>query len=467
MSSPSTASFVSRPSTSCARVDFLRVLPLAVSVSIVAYLPLPSLASCTAVNALCFVLCQHDRVWKALCAARWRPLQHARTLLTQAEWTALYGEEDEEREEGRSEEEDGERSADTARSATPGPVAMPGACSTGGAKDAPVVDSATVASSWKERYIACEMDLCRSFISLEEVVCTKWAFRFLPNVFFDNSQTSYPVFTPARLITGLDMTYEWRFVDSERAMPAVCRERGEMSAYERARLVSAERIGRVRSASRPYWLRSSGTALEPPIAAPRADEAEQWSGAPPPQPHAASALSSPALPPFRFLPGHPFFRLSAQQLADIARERKLQVSHFPALAVSRLPDGGWQLLNQYVLFRSVQPGADSHSNTQHAEDDEQEEGDSGEEDDEDEQEEGSGEEEGAEGEEEEQEQEEDGAGMEVAAEENGDDDVSGGAAGRVPVAVQTGRLRHLHRLRSSANHDDQHMHDSDASHSNA
>ena len=153
--------FLRRPSSAPC---FLQVLPLAVSVSIVTYLPLPSIASCSAVSALLFVLCQDERVWRQLCRTRWSRLQHARSLLTALEWSTLYGEE--ERELNGQEEEH----------------------STGGRKDR---DSGTAegclsALSWKERYVAAEVDLCRSYITLPEVMKTRWAFRFLPNVFFDH-----------------------------------------------------------------------------------------------------------------------------------------------------------------------------------------------------------------------------------------------------------------------------------------
>ena len=140
--------------------------------------------------------------------------------------------------------------------------------------------------------------------------------------------------------------------------------------------------------------------------------------------------------------------------------------NFPALAVSRLPDGGWQLLNQYVLFRSVHPLDTTHNNAQPADDDDEgeEEEASGEDDDEEEQDEGSGEEEEGEGDGEEEEEAEEayGDGVHVAAEEGGVDDNGG-----VGVAVQTGRLRHLQRSRGSASDDDEHMHDSEMSHRDA
>ena len=420
---PSSAA-VSEPShtsSSCrGRLDFLSVLPVAVCVSIATYLPLPSVASCTAVSALMFVVCQHDRVWRQQCAVRWRQLQHARTLLTEHEWTAMYGED----EEGESDEEEAGSAhsggGGGSSSSTHRPVATAGVSGSAGgtatASDNAASDSDSPVLSWKERYIGCEMDLCRSYITMDEVTQARWAFKFLPHVFFNHgqvrshtarhplcltlllpphclsclppclvtlsmccvvlSQLSYPVFTPGRLITGLDMTYEWRFVDSERAMPAVCRERGEMTAYERRRLVSGERIGRLRTANRPYWLRSSGTEAPSIAAAARfVDGSADSSGAPQARLSAASALSSASLPAYRFLPGHPFFRLTPEQLADCASERRLQVSHFPALSISRLPDGGWQMLNQYVLFRSV-PSHTPHSqhSAQQPTDEEEEEG---------------------------------------------------------------------------------------------
>ena len=171
------------------------------------------------------------------------------------------------------------------------------------------------------------------------------------------SQTTYPVFTSGRLITGLDMTYEWRFVDSERLMPARCAERGELTAYERRRLLSGEQIAAIRTANRPYWLRSSGTDTPPAAPAPRLDAADTVASR---AASSTSALHSPSLPHYRFPPGHSFFRLSQLQLADLSTSRQLQVSHFPPLSIERMPDGGWQMINQYVLFRSVSP---QHSNT--------------------------------------------------------------------------------------------------------
>ena len=191
------------------------------------------------------------------------------------------------------------------------------------------------------------------------------------------------------------MTYEWRFVDTERDMPARARERGEMTAYERRRLVSGEQIAAIRGANQPYWLRSSGTQAPPVARAPHSNGSAQSSSARRSLLTASSALLSPSLPPYRYLPGHPFVHLTELQLADCSTERKLQVSHFPALSVSRLPDGGWQMLNQYVLLRSASQDDDttqqhtadaaddeSDADEEHDDEDVDEEGTEGSEDDE-------------------------------------------------------------------------------------
>ena len=379
VSSFSSSAMLLRRPPSSPRINFLLILPLAVSVSVVTYLPLPSVASCSAVNALLFALCQDDRVWRQLCSSRWRPLQHARTaLLTSSEWTALYGDD----EDGEAEEETEAGSSGSSGSER---GKRRGQRSVSGGEEAPKPGnkqrlddsgSSLLAVSWKERYISAELDLCRSYMTLSEVTEARWAFRFLPNVFFDDrSATTYPVFTPSRLITGLDMTYDWRFVDAERDTPARARERGEMTVYERRRLVTGEQIATVRAANRPYWLRSSGTDT-PPLPSTRHVE---WNSQPngagqQPLLSASSALLSPSLPPYRFPPSHPFFRLSELQLADCSTERRLQVSHFPALSISRLPDGGWQMLNQYVLFKSLHPddSQPTRQQQQHDDDDDEE-----------------------------------------------------------------------------------------------
>ena len=290
----------------------------------------------------------------------------------------MYGEDDkdDEKEDDKADavEHDQQQSGDQQRSPSastyPAPVPL---------SEADVADV-----SWKERYIRAEVDLCRQYITMEEVCSARFSFKFLPSLAFqDHQRTTFPRFTRTRLITGLDMTYDWRFVDVERDMPAQARERGEMTVYERRRLLTGEQIASIRTAKRPYWLRSSGTAT-PPLQPPSSHKSTARLASANTRQSAttsssssvgrllltaSSALLSPSLPPYRFPPSHPFFRLSEVQLLDCSTDRRLQVSHFPALSIARLPDGGWQLLNQYVVFKSVHPDSRFSQQQQEEEDD--------------------------------------------------------------------------------------------------
>ena len=183
---PSPTAASSRCPASPHRLNFLHVVPLAVSTSILTFLPLPSIASCSAVSALLFVLCQDDRVWRQLCAGRWRHFQHARSLLSKQEWTALYGDDEKESDGGK------EPGGDEAGRSDSGRSGGGGTSGAGGADSSPDTAGSAAESSpqsWKERYIGCEVDVCRSYISMDEVTRARWAFRFL-NVFFNNSQVA-------------------------------------------------------------------------------------------------------------------------------------------------------------------------------------------------------------------------------------------------------------------------------------
>ena len=289
------------------------------------------------------------------------------------------------------------------------------------------------AAGWKARYIACEVDLCRSFLTLPELLGHRWRFRF--HFTFDQPRATYPVFTKTRVRTGLgDDAYDWKWVERDR----IGGEEAELLAYNIRHFVHRDDLPSPQRRPRgPYWLRSCGARITAAFShsaqqTTQPPSAEPASSAPASAPalHSFSGLLSPAVPAFRYLPGHPFFTLSTLQLQDCRVVRGMQVSHFPPLTITRMPDGGWQLMNQYVVISS-RPEDEEEEREDTDDDDEEEEGEEdGEAQEEEEAEEA---EEGERGEEDEQQHGDDGEGMEARARARRgavrglDDDGDGGA----------------------------------------
>ena len=307
------------------------MLPTTLLVSVLSFLPLSDVASASSICALLFVLAQDDRLWRAFCLRRWRPLlPYTRyRLLPHRDWAALEaGDADDEEKEERPLKE--EKTSPLAAADDDGPT-FP---QSGG---------------WKGRYIAGEMDLCRSFLTLSELLSHRWRFRFHFG-FDDGNAASYPVYTAqGRVRNRGDEWYNWRWVDREKGL-----EDTEPTVFEKRRFVGRDALGRLLSKPRPYWLRSSGAP------ATSAEETTPAFDATPAPPAAfplrpSSALRSPALPPRRYEPGHPFFALTPLQLRDCSCTRRLQINQYPPRTITRLPDGGWQMLNQYIIMLSVDP----------------------------------------------------------------------------------------------------------------
>ena len=150
------------PSTAFAASRLL-LLPNTLVVSVLSFLPISGVTTASSINALLFVLTQDDRLWRPLCLRKWKTLlpylKHR--LLAQEEWTKLDSKADvDEEEEQQKEEKQAEKvKPPQSREEDDGPVF---------AQD----------GGWKVRYIAGEMDLCRSFISMSELLSHRWKFRF-------------------------------------------------------------------------------------------------------------------------------------------------------------------------------------------------------------------------------------------------------------------------------------------------
>jgi hypothetical protein len=136
--------------------------------------------------------------------------------------------------------------------------------------------------------------------------------------------------------------------------------------YERRRFISRVAMYSARTKNRPYsgyWLRSSSLFLSDALSSSSASSASTAGDSSSPfnpssgplELSPTSALLSPRLPSYRYLPGHQFFSPTPLQMLDCQTERRLQVSQFPALSISRMDDGGWQMLNQYVVMRTMGP----------------------------------------------------------------------------------------------------------------
>ena len=306
----------------------LLLLPNALVLSILSFLPLPSLTLSSSLSALFFVLTQDDRLWRPLCIRRWRSLLPylQQRLMSPREWAAAAG-------------------AEYDSAAEEGVEASKAVTGSGGE----VVDDGPVFpqdGGWKLRYIACEMDLCRSFLSLSELLGHRWQFRF-HFLFDDTTRASYPTFTRSHMSNRED-TYNWRWVDRHRGVGQGDGE--EPLAYERRRFLTRDAIERMDVKSRRYYLRST-----PP---PSTASASTSSNVSTPLPlHPTSALLSPHLPPYRYRPAHPFFTLTPLQMEDCRLVRGLQINHFPARTITRMRDGGWHQLNQYVVMIAVHPEA--------------------------------------------------------------------------------------------------------------
>ena len=164
--------------------------------------------------------------------------------------------------------------------------------------------------------------------------------------------------------------YNWRWVDRERSITA-----DEPTPYVKRRFITREALRHLVNRPRPYWLRSAGPELpskkddtpSPDVESSTAASVTSVSTLP-----ATSALMSPTLPPRRYEPGHPFFALSGLQLKDCSAVRGLQINQYPPRTITRLEDGGWQMLNQYIIMRSVDPDEAEEEEQKEVDDDEDE-----------------------------------------------------------------------------------------------
>ena len=341
-------------SSSASLVPTLVQLPNSLLVSVLSFLPLSDLTSSSSICALFFVLTQEDSLWREWCLRRWRHLQPylKYRLLSNKEWATADG-----RELGESDEEkEPEKQPEVARL----PVGER-QTDEGEEDEEDEEPSILTEGGWKARYIACEMDLCRSLLTLPELLSHRWQFRF--HFAFDDEHTvTYPQFTEGLVRTGRlneEHTYPWKWTSRDRLpksrpYPALTEDDSDddSAAYVRAGFITQTAMDRILVRPRgPYWLRSCGSLAA--ILSPSAPPVDPTVAVAAPVLAEKSALKSAALPAHRYVPGWPFFTPTALQVKNCRTVRGLQVSHFPPASISRLPDGGWQMMNQYVVMHTV------------------------------------------------------------------------------------------------------------------
>ena len=217
-SSSSSSSSVSAQSP---RINFVELLHFDLSLYILSFLPLSTLASCSSVCAVLFALTQDDRIWRPLCVRRWRGLQNRYELMSEEEWQRLGGAADDGQDEDENntgeESKEGERKRRRRRKRCSSKQAQrPCPSSSSSSASSPWSSSSSSSSSsspsspradgWKPRYIAAEMELCRAYLTLPELMSSRWQFRFHQAVFGDGS-VSYPRFTETRVQTGFDRAW--------------------------------------------------------------------------------------------------------------------------------------------------------------------------------------------------------------------------------------------------------------------
>ena len=326
------------------------LLPNALLISTLSFLPLSDLTSSSSICALLFVLSQEDTLWRDHCLRRWRRLQPylKYRLLSKRDWAIADGQDPDELEDKEEKQ----------------PKLGPVRVSRGGKDEEEEEDEAPAVlteGGWKARYIACELDLCRSLLTLPELLSHRWQFRF-HFAFDDEHSVSHPHFTPGWVRTGMgDNTYPWKWTARDRLdkarVSSTSDDAGDDAlAYVRRGFIARPAMDRILSRPRgPYWLRSCGSLAA--MLAPSAPVDPTVAVAAPVLAE-GSALRSAALPAHRYVPGWPFFTPTALQVKDCRTVRGMQVSHFPQLTISRLQDGGWQMINQYVIMHTINPDAD-------------------------------------------------------------------------------------------------------------